>query len=64
VRELVELIWHRNPGDLAREPRDRLADEQAAERLRLLEWAEIEREASEKPEPAWAIEADLLLGRR
>jgi hypothetical protein len=64
VRELVQLVRDGDPGDLAGEPRDRLADEEAAERRRLAEGADVEREAPEQAERARTVEADLLLGRR
>jgi hypothetical protein len=64
VRELVELVRNGDPSNLAGEPRDRLPDEEAAERRRLPQGSEVECDASEEAETAGAIEPDLLLGRR
>jgi hypothetical protein len=58
--QLEQLDRNRDPGDLASEPRDRLAEEQAPERRRLAERAEVERCAADKAARARRRLADGL----
>jgi hypothetical protein len=63
MRQLVELVRDGDPGDLAREERDRLPEEEPPERLRLAQRAEVERDPADEAAGARRRLADGL-GRR
>jgi hypothetical protein len=60
MRQLVELIRHGDPGDLAREERDRLPNEEAAEGRRFAQRAQVERDPAEEAAGARRRFADGL----
>jgi hypothetical protein len=63
VGQLEELVGNGDPGDLAGEERDRLAEEEPPERRRLAQRADVERDAADDAARARGCLADRL-GRR
>ena len=61
MRQLEQLDRYCDPGDLAREPGDRLAEEQAAKRPRLAQRAEVDRDSAQEASGPRRRGADRLL---
>jgi hypothetical protein len=60
MREVEELDRHRDPRDLAGEPGNRLPEEEAPERWRFAERAEVDRDPLDEPEPSGPVDAGAL----